>query len=164
MLETEAGGDPEKSETVAHGPTLTRASVSETPELPLLLSPNAASAAIGISATRLREAVRLGRLPAVIGGIACADHARRARRLCGEPASLPEGQPSRSQRITQARSGAARPRGRVLINWCGQCPQLAKGAGLVVARSFVTHRCVRNCERHCRGARAAGKDLMHTVG
>jgi excisionase family DNA binding protein len=35
---------------------------------PYLLSPNVASATIGISATRLREAVRLGRLPAVMVG------------------------------------------------------------------------------------------------
>jgi excisionase family DNA binding protein len=35
---------------------------------PLLLSPNTASAVAGISATRLREAIRLGRLKAIMVG------------------------------------------------------------------------------------------------
>jgi hypothetical protein len=65
---------------------------------------------------------------------------------------------------------APRPLRAALLNGFVDPPKqpipspVAKGAGLVVARSFVTHSCVRNCERHRRGARAAGKDLMHTVG
>jgi excisionase family DNA binding protein len=58
--------------------------VSET--LPLLLSPNAAAAAIGISATRIREHVRSGRLPAVMVG----SHVRITRdALAAYVANLP---------------------------------------------------------------------------
>jgi excisionase family DNA binding protein len=88
MLETEAGGDPREigNRSAWADPHEGTMSVSETLELPLLLSPNAASAAIGISATRLREAVRLGRLPAVMVG----SHVRITRdALAAYVANLP---------------------------------------------------------------------------
>jgi excisionase family DNA binding protein len=55
-------------------------------ELPLLLSPNHASRVAGISATRLREAVRIGKLPAVMVG----SHTRITRdALAAYVANLP---------------------------------------------------------------------------
>ena len=57
-----------------------------TETLPLLLSPNAAAAAIGVSATRLREHVRIGKLPAVMVG----SHVRITRdALAAYVANLP---------------------------------------------------------------------------
>ncbi len=76
--------------------------IETTPPEPLLLSPNKAAAFLGISATRLREAIRLGKLRAVMVG----SHVRITRDAL---AAYVENLPPYKKAVRPGRSASRQP-------------------------------------------------------